>query len=433
MAEDARSARRHCVWRHPWGKLPALPPIAQGPLLVAVPASLNCFAPGSRTAGPTSRGALDSARIALKDLFAFAGHTSSFGSARWRRTHVPSDRHAPVVAALLEAGASVAGLAKMDQLAYSLIGNAGEGRPPVNAFDPECFAGGSSSGSASAVAGGVADLGVGTDTAGSIRVPAAACGLYSVRPSHGRISTEGVIPLAPSLDVVGFLGRDAETILAALTTVSPRAASRLEVSRVLVPTVLERYTDGGTATGLRAAARRIGAVLSCQVEEIDIDPFVSAEVGDLLARVQGREIWSEHADWVRANVGALAPDVQARLRRCETLAADPAVVVRTDLAEREAYASRLADLLADSAVMVLPVLPRRGPLVAWSDEDLLRFRRDLFRLTAPASLGRAPQVVFPCRHGETVFAGSVLGPIGRDEALVEIVGALARGGARVLL
>jgi amidase len=393
--------------------------------------ALHCFVPGSRPVAATSQGALDSARIALKDLFAVAGHTSSFGSARWRETHGPSDRNAPVVAALLEAGASIAGLAKMDQLAYSLIGNAGEGPPPVNPFDPECFAGGSSSGSASAVAGGVADLGVGTDTAGSIRVPAAACGLHSVRPSHGRISTEGVIPLAPSLDVVGFLGRDAETILAALTTVSPRAASRFEVGRVRVPRGLERYTDGGTATGLGAAARRMGEALGCEVEEIDIDPFVSAGVGDLFARVQGREIWSEHADWVRANIGALAADVQARLRRCETLASDPAGVVRADLSEREAYAARLADLLADSSVMVLPVLPRRGPLMAWSGEELLRFRSGCFRLTAPSSLGRAPQVVFPGRHGETLFAGSVLGPSGRDDALIEIIGGLARDGGRV--
>ena len=106
-------------------------------------------------------------------------------------------------------------------------------------------------------------------------------------------------------------------------------------------------------------------------------------------------------------------------------------VVAADLSEREAYAARLADLLADSAVMVLPVLPRRGPLVAWSDEELLGYRIDCFRLTAPSSLGRAPQVVFPGRHGDAPFAGSLLGPIGRDEALIEIVGRLARDGGRV--
>jgi amidase len=278
---------------------------------------------------------------------------------------------------------------------------------------------------------GLAALGVGTDTGGSIRVPAAACGLYSVRPSHGRISVEGVIPLAPSMDVVGFLGRDPETILTAVTTVSPRAPSRFEVRRVWMPARPERYTDEVTARALPAAALRIGELLGCEVEEIDIGPFVSNAVGDLFARVQGREIWSEHAGWVRANAGALAADVQTRLRRCEALSADPVSVAAADLSEREAYAARVADLLADSAVMMLPVLPRRGPLVAWSDEELLGYRLDCFRLTAPSSLGRAPQVVFPGRHGDALFAGSVLGPIGRDEALIEIVGGLARGGGRV--
>ena len=132
---------------------------------------MKCFVPTTKVVESFEDGKLANVRVALKDLFAVEAHTSSFGHPRWRETHQAASETASVVQRMLSAGASVVGLTKMDQLAYSLIGNVGEGEPPINSFDPECYCGGSSSGSASAVAGNLADLGVGTDTAGSIRVP----------------------------------------------------------------------------------------------------------------------------------------------------------------------------------------------------------------------------------------------------------------------
>ena len=136
-------------------------------------------------------------------MIAIEGHVASFGLARWRDTHGPDTLTAPVVEALLAAGASVTGLAKLDQLAWSVVGNAGEGTAPRNPLYPDRFTGGSSSGPAAAVAAGLADVGIGTDTGGSIRVPAAACGLFGLRTTHGLISGAGVLPLALSFDVVG--------------------------------------------------------------------------------------------------------------------------------------------------------------------------------------------------------------------------------------
>ena len=166
--------------------------------------AVNCWVPGSRGLQPTGDGPLTGLTAAIKDLMSITGHISSFGHPRWRATHPPGTRTAPAVSRLLDAGASIRGMAKLDQLAYSLIGNAGEGTPPRNALYPDRFTGGSSSGSAAAVAAGLADIGIGTDTAGSVRVPAASCGLFGLRPSHGSVETEGVLPLAPSFDVVGI-------------------------------------------------------------------------------------------------------------------------------------------------------------------------------------------------------------------------------------
>ena len=168
-----------------------------------------CWVPDSVSLRATSPGPLDNVTVPVKDMTSVAGHVSSFGHPRWRATHGPGEENAPVLSGLLAAGASVAGLAKLDQLAYSLIGNAGEGAAPLNSRYPSRFTGGSSSGPAAAVAAGLTEAGLGTDTAGSIRVPAAACGLFGFRPTHGLVSTRGVLPLAPSFDVVGVLARRA--------------------------------------------------------------------------------------------------------------------------------------------------------------------------------------------------------------------------------
>ncbi|HEV7807546.1 MAG TPA: amidase family protein [Solirubrobacteraceae bacterium] len=393
---------------------------------------LQCYVPTTLTVAATGAGSLSSLDIAVKDLFAVAGHTSSFGHPRWRDTHEPASANADVVDRLLNAGAAVAGLAKMDQLAYSLTGNVGEGSAPVNAFDPESFCGGSSSGPASAVAGGVADVGLGTDTAGSIRVPAAACGLYSLRAGHDRIGSDGVLPLARSLDAVGVLARSPDVLEAVFRVVaqSPSDGTRV-ITRVLRPKDPSDYTDAHAAAALTSVATKAAASLGCDVEELDVSGLVSPDVGNLFARIQSREIWAEHAEWVTQNIEHLAPDVQTRLRRCQALSEDDPATIEADLAEREAYAARLRDLIGEESVLALPVLPERGPKLAWSDDDLLAYRGRCFRLTAPSSLGRGPQVVVPMRFEGAACAGSFLGPIGSDESLLAMVRELAGNGEAI--
>ena len=387
--------------------------------------ALHCFVPHTPTRAPTSVGALTSVKVAVKDLFDVAGHTSSFGHRQWRATHQPAVTDSEVVARLRAAGASIVGLAKMDQLAYSLIGNVGEGEPPTNTFDPQCFCGGSSSGSASAVAGGVADLGVGTDTAGSIRVPAAACGLFSIRPTYGRISTEGAVPLARSLDVVGLLARAPTLLEAALTATSPGATKPVGLRRVLVPAELASRNEPETWMVLNVVAKLAAQEFECRVEEVEASLLVSAAVGDLFGRIQGREIWSEHAEWIMANMTYLASDVQTRLRRCEVLSHDASDVVEADRDAREAYCQRLRALLDEGALMLLPVVPRRGPDRGWTEEQLLGYRLECFRLAAPSSLAGIPQVVVPARGRARTVPLGFLGPSGSDEALLDLSRRLA--------
>ena len=334
---------------------------------------------------------------------------------------------------LAKAGARVAGVAKMDQLAYSLVGNVGEGVPPVNRFAPDCFCGGSSSGSASAVAGGLADLGLGTDTAGSIRVPAAACGLYSIRTTHGLVSKDGVIPLAKSLDAVGLLARSPELLSKAMTATSDRDTGRAAVRRVLLPTDLRRDYAPATWSALKALAETLAAITGAAVQEIRVSRFVNATVADLFARIECREIWAEHAQWISSNFGYFAHEVETRLRRCESLSKDPREVIDADLAAREKYKREVDELLEDGSVLLMPVVPERGPLRAWADHELLAYRVACFRLTAPSSLAGVPQVVLPTAAEAGYVPLGLLAQAKSDRFVLDLVADLAKGDASVAL
>lgn len=390
---------------------------------------LGCFVPDSIVLAPSGHGPLDGIRIAVKDLFDVADHTSSFGLSRWRETHDKAKVTSIAVEKLLAAGGTIVGLTKMDQLAYSLIGDVAEGRPPQNPFDPRCFCGGSSSGTASAVAGGLAELGLGTDTAGSIRVPAGATGLYGIRPSHGAISTDGVIPLAPSFDVVGLLARSADMLMRGYRALSSLPEKNHKFRRLIVVDSSSAIADRAAFKGVRRLISSIGtgevSFLSPQATEA----LLGKEVGNLFARLQSREIWRVHRDWIIDHGSHLANDVRLRLNRCETLSKDPPSVIDGDAAQWQRYLATISDLLGDDGLLVLPVLPKRGPFRDWDPEALVNYRTACFRLTAPSSLTGFPQMVFPSARpdeDEAPTAASLLGPEGSDLGLLRLGCALER-------
>lgn len=160
----------------------------------------------------SGRGPLQGLSFTVKDVFAVAGHRSSAGNPDWLRTHEPAADHAPAVRRLLEAGADLRGAAHTDELMYSLGGENYHYGTPVNPHGQDRIPGGSSSGSAVAVAAGSVDFALGTDTGGSVRVPSSYCGVFGFRPTHGAVPLEGVIPLAPGFDTVGWIAGSAELL-----------------------------------------------------------------------------------------------------------------------------------------------------------------------------------------------------------------------------
>ena len=158
------------------------------------------------------QGRLAGLRFAAKDIYDIAGQTCCCGNPDWLASHPPAERTASAVAALLDAGATLVGKTLTDELAFSLNGENHHYGTPVNSAAPDRIPGGSSNGSASAVAGHLVDFALGSDTGGSIRAPASYCGLYGLRPSHGAIPVDGIMPLAPSFDTVGWFARDPQLL-----------------------------------------------------------------------------------------------------------------------------------------------------------------------------------------------------------------------------
>ncbi len=170
---------------------------------------------------PTAKGPLDGLTFAVKDNIDVAGMVTGCGNPTWAATHPSAAMHAVVVDVLLGSGARCLGKVILDEFAFSLVGENHFYGTPLNPKAPDRIPGGSSSGSASAVASGEVDFALGTDTGGSVRVPAANCGLYGLRPTWGRSSMAGVQALAPSFDTVGILARDPLVLAKVAACLSP--------------------------------------------------------------------------------------------------------------------------------------------------------------------------------------------------------------------
>lgn len=382
---------------------------------------------------PLARGAaagpLAGARLAVKDLFAIAGERIGAGNPDWLAEAVPQSRTAPAVQTLLDAGADVTGIAQTDEFAFSLAGTNAHYGAPDNAAAPGCITGGSSSGPAAAVAAGLADIGLGTDTAGSIRVPASYCGLYSIRPTHGAVSIEGVHPLAPSFDTVGLLARDPGLLWRAagalLPEQDPPPVAALHVAADLPgtgPAMRLAFAAGVRALSgqSRLPLRRVPGIFGGQLER-----WLGA-----FRTVQACEAWEAHGAWLERHPGSVDPAIAARFAMGrETGPGDRARARDLVAAARKV----LREAIPPGTALVLPASSTAAPRLGLPGAMMEEIRAATLRLTFLASVAGLPAVVIPALRAGARPAGLCLvGAPGSDRALLEVACRRTPGGAAQL-
>lgn len=358
---------------------------------------------------------LNGLRVGVKDLFDIAGYPTVAGNPDWLATHPVPKQTASAVAQLLDAGAVVVAKTLTDELAYSLNGVNAHYGTPTNAAAPERLPGGSSSGSAAMVAHGLAEVGLGTDTGGSIRVPSSYNGLYGLRPTHGVIPVDHLVPLAPSFDTVGWMTRDLDTLR--------------RVGEVLLPPAPEiSYRRLGVLRPEFGAdhpwSSHIDPWLGEQVETLDVFdiPLPAAlmqRASQTFRTLQGAEIWATHGRWIEAARPTFAPDIAERFEWCRQISAVDVVQAEQD---REEIRQIVAEWFAGGETAVLlPTTPGAAPLLNESADRLAQYRIELMGLTALAGLTERPQFHLPVWQDQGAPWGvSLLGDRYADRSLMAL-------------
>jgi amidase len=319
------------------------------------------------------------------------------------------------VQALLDAGASFVGKTHLDELAYSTNGVNHHYGAPLNTIAPTRVTGGSSSGSASAVAANLADIGLGSDTGGSVRLPASYCGLYGIRPTHGAISLEGAMPLAPSFDTVGWLTRTPDLLRKIGDVLLPPDKPQSDLRRLLIAgDAFELLTQDVQAAfapvldRIRAGVQRTGTVALYPEGALDPRP--------VHITAQAFEAWSNHRHWHERHAPEIGPNIALRFDFAKGV---------TRQQYNEANRSRvtigrmLDDLLGRDGMLLMPTTFGIAPLRSASPNDFEEARHNALLFLSFASITGRPQISIPATSLNGAPLGlSILGRRGADRSLL---------------
>ena len=382
---------------------------------------VNAFVPGTLVpiAGKAG-GPLDGLSFAVKDLFDVAGLPTGGGNHDWALVHPVPNRHGWAVQTLLDAGASFVGKTSTDEVSLGILGENAFDGTPINTAAPERVPGGSSSGSAAAVAAGLCDTALGTDTGGSVRVPASFCGLYGIRPTHGRVDTTGMLPQAPSSDTTGWFARDGETFARVSTALLGEAPGALP-TRLLIATDAFAFADPEVAEALQPMVARLSRIVGEVREEI-MAPQGLSVWARAQRTLQPVEAWNTFRHWVETANPRMAFSVAAGLLNGARMPEGERQWA--EMMRLEARA-RLRQLLPPGTILCLPTTAFPAPLRGLSQPVLQPLKDRISCLCAQGGLTGSPQVSLP---GATVNGApvglSIIGGRGTDATLIAVARAM---------
>jgi amidase len=359
-----------------------------------------------------------------KDTFDIAGQRTGNGSPAWLARARPAAATAPLVARFVEAGATLVGKTHCDELCFSIEGENVHYGTPINPAAPDRIPGGSSSGSAVAVAAGLVDFALGTDAGGSVRLPASFCGIYGLRSTHSRIPAEGVARLAPSIGSAGWFARDPETmsrISAIAFAGTPHR--RVAPKRILFATDMAELADRTTAENCR---RILSEMFGREIETVDGQVWGGARDALFadLRTIQGSEAWSIYGKWIRDENPAIGPAIRSRFEWASTIDAADVGPART---RRECFSRSILDMLDEDTLISFPTAPGPAPMLKSPAAVLDPYRVHALKLSALAGLVGVPQLSIPVGSiGGAPIGLSLVGPKNSDLGMVDLVAGFSK-------
>jgi amidase len=373
-----------------------------------------------------AEGPLKGLTFGVKDIYDVAGYPTGAGNPQMAAERPVAAGTAPAIQGLLDAGAAFVGKTQTDELAFSMMGMNAHFPPPVNVRARERVTGGSSSGSAAAVAGGLADFAIGSDTNGSVRIPASFGGLIGLRTTHGRISMEGAVPLAPSFDTLGWFARGARTYEAVGGVLLGEDAHREALS---IPVRIAELEERLFGQEERETYRSMLASVLDYFERPGGFLALPGELDELFERfrqIQAYEAWQSQGSFLSRKDRELGPGVKERFAYGRSISDATAAQARQ---RRRDFQADFAALMRPDMVLVMPTQPSAAPLKIATHEELEGYRHRALALTSIAGLLGWPQISIPLGevHGAP-FGISLLGPAGSDRQLIRLAAEiLARG------
>ena len=386
---------------------------------------LNAFVPDSNAhlAGADD-GPLSGLTFAAKDIFDIEGHVTGCGNPHWLATHGPAPANAWVVQQLVDAGASMVGKTITDELTRGIFGENMHYGTPANPSAPGRVPGGSSSGSASAVAGQLVDFALGSDTGGSVRVPSSFCGLFGLRPTHGRIPLDGMLLQAPSFDTIGWFARSAETFARVGSIVLPRSSPVPRPRRLVIAEDAFDLAESATRQALEAVLEKIGPLFTTS-SALRLSPVSLEEWSGHQQALQSREAWESARDWIDEVNPTFSFEVSDRYAMARSVTDEQIVIAQ---AGRDAVIARMNEVFDGGDVVVcLPTTVSPAPLIGQrvSERHTLRLRNSA--LTSIAGNTGRPQISLPLAEVDGLPVGlSLLGDYGADERLIELAREIGR-------
>ena len=368
-------------------------------------------------------GPLAALTAAVKDMYDITGARTGGGNPDWLAAQQPARVHAAAVAKILAAGATITGKTVCDEFFYSVAGINAHYGTPANLRAPGRICGGSSSGSAAALAANACDFALGSDTGGSVRVPASFCGLYGLRPTHGRIDLTGAMAMAPSFDTAGFFANAPGVLRRVGGVLLDGTGAIAPITSMIVADDAFAQADATVAAlGRDFLARAAQALPQPESRTAAADGFDGWR--EAFRIVQAYETWQSFGPFITRAQPAIGPGVKERMAFAATVTDAQAEASREVVAQARA---RIRAIVPPGTVMALPTAPCIAPPVDQTGAALESFRVRVMRLTCMAGLAGLPQVSVPAGTVAGCPAGlSFIAWLGGDEALLDLACRLAK-------